>query len=236
MGKIHGLFGVMTGKVADVVMAVRGGEQIVRKYQPVVFNPNTTGQIESRAKLKLLSQLSSVLAPAIAMPKDGNVSSRNKFTKENYGLTSYAEGTAQITLANVKLTKGVVGIPALAITRAALTITAALQNPLPNFDRVVYVVLAKQADNELRLLRTVVSSTPGPNSDYTTEIPIGTNGPIVTYAYAIRLNSESAKAKYGNITAEQAETFAKLIATRVLTESDVTITETVGLESPAYAG
>ena len=225
----------MTGKLADTVMSVRNGEQIARKYQPVVYNPSTPNQVAQRAKLKLLSQLSAVLAPAIAIPREGSVSSRNKFTKVNFGLTTFADNQADISLSSVKLTTGIVGFPSLSATRSALKVTLALTAPAYNFDKVVYVSVAKQEDNELRLLNTTVCDTPGANFDFEKEIELGTNGPIVVYAYGIRFNTETAKTKYGDITAEQAETVAKLISNRVLTESDITLSETVGKEVAAFS-
>lgn len=235
MAKIYGLFGSMTGKLADTVMSVRNGEQIARKYQPVVFNPSTPAQVAQRAKLKLLSQLSAVLAPAIAMPRDGSVSSRNKFTKMNFGLTTFADNQADISLASVKLTAGIVGFPSVAATRSNNKVSVALQAPAYNFDKVVYVTVAKQDDKELRFLGTTVSDIPGPNFDFEKEISLGTNGPIVLYAYGIRFNTESARTKYGDITAEQAETVAKLICNRILTESDITLSETIGKEVDAFS-
>ena len=115
MAKIYGLFGSMTGKVADVVMSVRNGEQIARKYQPIVTNPNTPAQVEARAKLKLMSQLSAVMASVIAIPRKGNVSSRNGFVKKNYQSLTYASQQADIALANVQLTDSVVAMPSIVI-------------------------------------------------------------------------------------------------------------------------
>ncbi len=235
MAKINPIFGKFQGKLGGTVFAIRNGEQVMREYNPAPFNPNTEGQIAARARLKLMSQLAVVASPAIAMPRVGAVTSRNQFVKSNYGLSSYSQGTASITLANVKLTNGVIGLPMVSVQRTNLRVSLALTAPITGFDRVVYFVLVKQADNELRVVGHRVATVPGVNGDYPAEIQIGTNDPIVTYAYAMRFNTETAKAKYGDITAQQAETIAKLVATRVLSENDVTLTETVGLETAAFS-
>ena len=75
--KLYGLFGKGSGKLGSSVFAISSGEQIVREYNPVVENPNTPAQVEQRAKFKLLSQLASDLASALAFKKEGLVSTRN---------------------------------------------------------------------------------------------------------------------------------------------------------------
>lgn len=231
MAKIYGLFGSMTGKVADVVMAVRNGEQIARKYQPVVSNPNTAAQVESRAKLKLLSQLSAVMAPVIAMPRVGAVSSRNMFTKENYRAASYASNQADIALLDIKLTKGILAMPALNATREGTNVNVQLRNVVP-YDRVVYCFFVKQADDTLRFATSKVVSEPGVDGYFATDAFVS-NLPAVIYAYGIRDNNDAARAAFGNLEVVTAETVAKIIVSRTLKETDVTLTETVAIALPA---
>lgn len=233
MAKIYGLFGSMTGKVADVVMGVRFGEQIVRRYQPMVSNPNTPGQVEARAKLKLMSQLSAILAPALAIPRDGAKSSRNLFVKKNYGLVTYQNNQAEITLTDVQLTNSVVGLPIIIATRGAQDVEVALGYADNSLDRVVYVGLIKNPDNTLRYATSVVvDKSVGVTFRGNLTLP---SLPSVVYAYGIRDNSEAAIAKFGDLNADSAETIAKLIVTRALTEADITLTETQGVEVPATA-
>lgn len=227
MAKIYGLFGAMTGKLADSVMAVRNGEQLVRKYQPVVSNPSTAGQIESRAKMKLMSQLSAVLAPTIAIPRMGTRSPRNMFVKKNYSLTSYTNNEANITLESVQLTDSAVGFPDVARIRETEAIRAYISGgqTLENIDEVVYVALSKGTDGKLRLLGTAVATSVGTGYPWAVELPL-TDEEVVIYAYGVRINSESARAKFGNLEAVTAETVAKLVVSRSVSSADVTLTET----------
>lgn len=230
MAKIYGLFGSMTGKVADVVMAVRNGEQIARKYQPVVSNPNSPAQVATRAKLKLLSQLSAVLAPSIAIPREGVVSSRNLFLKSNYGLASYANNEASVDLQNVQITRSVVGLPSLYAGRVqgtGIEVGLNASAGYESFARVVYVALAKQADKTLRFAGSVVSSdsTNGLFKATFPEIP----EEVVFLAYGVRDNSEAARVVFGNMEVPTAERIAKIVTSRSLTELDVTLTETKGI-------
>lgn len=231
MAKIYGLFGAMTGKLSDTVMAVRGGEQIVRKYQPVVANPKTTAQVEARAKLKMLSQMSAVFAPIIAMPKNGNVSARNIFTKENYPLVGFEDDTATIDLVSVKITRGVVALPDLAAATEVGGVRFSLSEyATGSVDRVVYAVFTKQADGTLRLYNSTVISTPGEDGRFAYSMQVGTGRTYVTYAYGVRDNTAAARAIFGNLEVPQAEDIAKLVTSRQLTEADVTLTESKAIQ------
>lgn len=223
---------IKSGRVAGSVFAVRYGEVIERAYNPYVSNPKSTAQVQNRARLKLVSQLSAVMAPVIAIPREGSVSTRNLFTRQNYPLTSYSNDQAQITLTSVQLTKGVVGLPGVGYTRQpdnnrfAVYLTGA--STAITLDRVVYVLLDKQADGKLRLVTSVVSSTPGESGNFASSLPIITD-PGVIYAYGLRFNTDAARVLFGNITAEAAESYAKLLVTRSVTDADVTVTETRGV-------
>lgn len=238
MAKIYGLFGSMTGKLADVVMSVRNGEQIARKYQPVVFNPNTPAQIAVRAKLKELSQLSAIMAPVIAMRREGSVSARNLFTKKNFPAVNFENDTATVDLLSIKLTKGIVALPEIILSREETTLTARLTgSPSLDVNRVVYACFVRDLYNNLRYMGSRVVSDAGTNNTYdTTFTGISTSLSAVVYAYAVRENSEAAKVIFGDTHVDSAEMVAKLIASSTLTESDVTLTETrANISNPPQA-
>lgn len=223
----------MTGKLADTVMSVRNGEQIARKYQPIVFNPSTQAQVAQRAKLKLLSQLSAVAAPVIAIPRQGSVSSRNLFTKKNFPNVSFADGEASVNLAGVQLTNSVVGLPAVYAVRLEDSIFVNLDTIEVDVDRVVYALFEKRADNSLRLLGSAVATTAGSSAQpWSASLPLSSNE-VVVLAYGIRDNTENARASFGDLEAVTGETVASLIVTRTLTETDITLTETTGYQLAA---
>ena len=227
----------MTGKLADTVMSVRNGEQIARKYQPVVYNPSTPAQIATRAKLKLMSQLSTVFAPVIAMPKQGSISSRNMFFKENYVKMSYANNEADINLTDISLTKSVVSLPEVIFTRGTgYTIDFSLVPPVSELSRVVYAIFMKTTDDERRYVSSLVATEPGAGSDYKVSSSLLSSIPYVVYAYGVRDNTEASKAYFGNLEVPTAESIAKLVTSRTLSESDITITETKAVEVPIPSG
>lgn len=235
MAKIYGLFGSLTGKLADTVMAVRNGVQIARKYQPVVFNPSTAAQVAQRAKMKLMSQLSAVAAPVIAIPRRGSVSARNLFTKKNFGAATFSDNTASIVLSEIQLTDSVVAFPAIAGTRSAEDISVYISNAEAqghiDVDRVVYAMFAKNADGTARYVAsTVVEATPGSNA-FVGELPLVAQE-VVVLAYGVRDNNENARVVFGELNVPSAQDIAKIVTSRTLTETDITLTETKGVTIP----
>ena len=217
-----------TGKVAGSVFAIRFGETIERAYNPVVANPSTDKQVEARAKLKLISQLATVLANDIAIPRVGSQSPRNLFVKRNYGLMSFANSQADIDLNMVQLTSSVVGMVSLEVSRTEQNIRVELGTIPAEISRVIYVGLMKRPDGTLTILGSTVVSEPGsPSAAFVGNLPLSSSE-VVVLAYGVRDNTENARAIFGDMQAVTAEQIAKLIVTRALLENDVTLTETVG--------
>lgn len=233
MAKIFGLFGSMTGKLADVVMSVRNGEQIARKYQPVVFNPSTPAQVAQRAKLKLLSQLSAAYAPIIAIKRRGSVSARNLFTKRNFEFAGYANQQADITLADVQLTNSAVPLAGFRVDRSGDSMNLELTDDMGNnLDRVVYVVVKKTSGQELIIANSKVVEFSEGAGTFPTTMP-KVSGAIVVMAYGIRLNTEAARIAFGNMTAPTAQEVARLLVTMTNADTALTFTETRGLQLAA---
>ena len=107
------------GKLGNIVCSTVAGETIARDYNPEVANPNTEAQVDQRARFKLMSQLSSIMAPVIAIPKQKSQSSRNLFVKKNIGTTVYDGVQAAINLNKVQLTNGVSNIDVIGCDRTS---------------------------------------------------------------------------------------------------------------------
>lgn len=224
MAKIYGLQGVLSGKLGNSVMAVRNGVQLVRQYQPIVANPSTPAQIENRAKLKLMSQLSAVFAPVIPLRRIGAVSSRNRFVSLNFIASAFADDAATIDMSAIKLTNSVVAIPNISATRVEGGIQVGLTNGVTDIDRVVYIEVRREG-TELRLVGSVVQDDPGDNLEFFATLPASSVETFV-YAYGVRLNSDAARVAFGNLTLPTATQVATLLVSSSLLESDVTLTET----------
>lgn len=75
-----------TGKLGSMVYATVRGTQIVRQYNPVVFNPNTEKQSLQRARFSALTKLAAMVSPSLVFQgKGAMVTNRNAFIKANFG-------------------------------------------------------------------------------------------------------------------------------------------------------
>lgn len=229
MAKQTSLFGKISGKIGSVVFSTSGGETISREYNPHVANPSTMAQVNQRARMKLMSQLSASLAPVIAIPKKGLVSSRNAFTKLNFENSMASNGVAQITYENVQLTNGNLGLPTLEATRAqgsGITINLA-DDASKAVNRVVYILYSKTSEEKLQFVASVIAEGAGTDGKFKASLPY-TEGDIVLYAYGMRDTSESASAKYGNMQVANAVDVARLTALRNISTEDFQFTQTRG--------
>lgn len=201
----------------------------MREYNPAPANPKSGNQIAARAKLKLLSQLSASYAPIIAIKRKGNVSARNLFVKRNYEFAGYADGQAEITLADVQLTNSSVSLAGFSVDRSGDNMSLRLSQDMGNsIDRVVYVVVKKTSGRELLLVDSSVVEFHDGAGTFPTTMPMVT-GEIVVMAYGIRLNTEAARVVFGNLTAPTAQEIARLLVTMTNADVALTLTETRGL-------
>lgn len=229
MGKVTSLYGKTKGKIGSIVFSTSGGETIAREYNPHVANPSTMAQVNQRARMKLMSQLSASLAPVIAIPKQGLISSRNAFTKLNFGASMANNGVAQITYENVQLTNGNLALPTIEAVRAqssGITINLA-EDASKAVNRVVYILYKKNSEQRLQFVSSVVAEGAGTDGKFKASLPY-TEGDIVLYAYGMRDTSESASAKYGNMQVANAVDVARLTANRNISAEDFQFTQTRG--------
>ena len=228
--KLYGIFGKGTGRKGDGVFAINHGVQIVRQYNPEVSNPKSAKQIDVRSRLKLMSQLSAVMANDIAIQRIGLKSARNLFVSKNYHLTSFADNTAAIDLNRVQLTASNIQMAQFEADRtdgSHLNVQL-MTNEGENLSEVVYVAYAKKADQSLVKLGSVVVADSGANGTFNGVLPYNA-GAVVIYAYGVRNLSSRADVMFGNLIAPTSESVAKLVTSRALRISDASLTETNAL-------
>lgn len=245
MGKVTSLYGKTTGKIGSIVFSTSGGETIAREYNPHVANPNTPAQVNQRARMKLMSQLSSALSPVIAMTKEGLVSRRNKFVKKNFDNSYALNGVAQISYENVQLTEGSTGLPQVVASinttpgTQPMPIVALAEEPSASISRVVYCALVKSDENKLSFVSSHIATTKGTSRykfiaefpellvDATSEDPDFVREYVI-YAYGMADTSEKATARYGNLSIQNASDIATLVANRTISFEDYQFTQTRG--------
>lgn len=234
MAKQTSLFGKISGKLGSVVFSTSGGETISREYNPHVANPNTMAQVNQRARMKLMSQLSAALSPVIVMQKDGLVSKRNKFTSKNFDASYALNGEAQITYENVQLTEGNNALPAISAngsvdgeTGNPRTLGGLISEPAANISRVVYCFFRKSAEGKLEYVSSLIQNDRDAYNQH-----FGFIGPweqgkeYVIFAYGMSDTSERATAQYGNLNVISASDLARLVATRSISFQDFQFTQT----------
>ena len=229
MARVVSLQGIANGKVGSMVYSTVGGQMIARAYNPNVSNPNTVAQTNQRASFKLLSQIAAVMAPVIAIPKEGLRSSRNLFVKKNAGNAIATNGVAQITYENLQLTNSSVGIPAIVASRAAATgISVALaEDCSAALSRVVYILYRKTSQSTLQYVQSIIVATAGDEGTFPGTM-LYTEGDIVIFAYGMKDLNASASAKYADYSVANGEDVARLVLTRNLSMSDFQFTQTRG--------
>lgn len=219
-----------SGKLGAHVYAISGGEQIVRQYNSTVSNPSTEGQVVTRSKFKLLSQLAAAMGGVIAIKKQGLVSGRNQFMQINKDFAQYVGSDASINLNKVQITKSARGLENFEADRSLHTaIVCQFQWPVTAVaDRVVYACFKKQADGSLLLFDSKVISEAGENGTFPGSLEY-TSEAVVIYAYGIKITNAAANTAFGNMIAPSAEQVAKLITTTSEAASGSQVTKTKAL-------
>ena len=228
--KLHGITGTGSGKLGSAVFSVTAGSQVVRQYQPVVTNPSTAIQVNNRAKLKLLSQLSAVMADVIAIPKIGSLTPRNSFVKDNYPIVTAENGAASVDLSQLAITKGGMQIPEVIAERNEdNSIDVALAMKADQLvSRVVYIMFYRNNQGELQLVDSAVVETAGEQGTFPWSFAYWQQD-VVIYAYGIFDKNAKATASFGNYGVETGTQVASLIAGRKVSETDYLISKTRGI-------
>lgn len=232
--KLVGITGTGTGKLGSSVFAVNSGVQIVRQYQPVVSNPSTEAQVAQRAKLKLASQLARDLSPAIAIPKDGLVSSRNGFIAANFKSLSFDNGTASVDLDTLDLTKSTryFGTPFVTFSSDGTTLSVSLNSSAKETYDYADVFAYRRNSNGTLSFIAKASVTKGtgdvlPDVTITNETSGTFDSKTICFVYGYNFTESSAKARYNEMSVDSAVTVASLVASRIVAASDVAFSESV---------
>ena len=238
--KLQGFVGKGTGKLGASVWTVRKGVQVVREYTDKVSNPNTPAQVGQRAKFKLLTQLSAIVAGAgmyFRNLKPGE-SMRNAFMRANMGaVTLNPAGTvALLNTSEVALTDGSKTAPSATFNRATGTVTVDVSDDaMSDIMGVGYAVITLPD-----LGRVLGYSGRAEKADAATSININVNVPsqlmnrtgVLIWGY--RFVSEAARAKYEAIAASETQDVIALEFDRMLRDGLIEPTQTM-MANPTQA-
>ena len=234
---MQGITGKLSGKMGSAVFRVREGQQVVTQYNPVVKNPNTQGQQDQRAKFKLMSQLSAVMAPALGTlgtinrPARGKETQRNAFTRLNMSLvevsTAGQEVTAKIPMEQVKLTSSFRNFPKLDVSSAGANgIEFNYEDEMPAGITTIRIVTVGY-ENNIPVVVDLRDVPAGEASGYNIQVP---KGKYTVLAYGL-IPSESAKASINidNIHTPEDEDFISAIKLNAMVaDGSMAVTMTEG--------
>lgn len=227
--KLNGLLGTGSGKLGSSVFAVAAGTQIVREYVAQVANPSTPAQVNQRAKMKLMTQISAALANVIVIPKEGLVSSRNKFVSSNFPSVSATAGVATVNLPELQITAGSVAIPQISCERDGnghISVELTSQAPIA-VNRLVVAAFEVANGSTLSMLDSIVVEDAGENRTFPTLIA-NSDSDVVVYAYGVMDLDAAATAKYANYEVVSGQDMARLVADRTINLDEFRMTKTVG--------
>ena len=236
MAKLSGILSKARGSVGGTTFQINHGVQIAKSKIQQMSNPSTPAQVASRARLKLLSQLSANVAAIIAIKREMLATARNLFTRVNYGFTAMIDGVAEMNLANMQFTKSSIGMVGFTVTRASgygLPVALA-EDVVGVWDRVVWIVCKRLTDGRVQVAESKVC-------DITEEIPNGATvmqDPGVdctVHVYGIKELTERGKIAFSNLAVADAGAIASIVASGELRTSDVQLSETRGLYLSADA-
>ena len=231
MGKVTSLYGKTMGKIGSIVFSTSGGYTIAREYNPHVANPNTEAQVNQRARMKLMSQLSATMAPIITMQKMGLVSARNQFTKRNFAYSNAVDGTAQISYENIQLTQGNASLPQLVFSNPGGQQSPSLslaESADAAVSRVCYIIYKKTQEGKLQFVESKIIENAGVDGTFKWELKRTMNDNYVFYAYGMKDLNAKASAEYASYNVTTANDLAKLVAVRRISMEDYQFTQTRG--------
>lgn len=167
-----------TGRVGSMVYATVRGTQIVRQYNPVVYNPNTEKQVKQRSKFSLLTKLAASMTDSLMFQNRGAlVSNRNAFVKANMG--NFVTDTISIMFNSLTLTGNHVdGSEYPTVTQAAgsNTLTISLQSASTLLAGFGYAVIVVADDEEgTTWIRSGIATSDGSTSA-TVSVTLPTGG------------------------------------------------------------
>lgn len=238
--KLQGIAGKGSGKLGAYVWVVRKGEQVVREYTDKVTNPKSAGQVGQRAKFKLLTQLSAVVAGRGIFFRNlkGSESMRNAFMRANMGAVtlSQAGDVALLNVSEVALTDGLTVAPSATFNRTSgvLTVDVSAEG-LTDIMGVGYAVITIPSEGNVTGYSNRAEKAEGASS-ITANIFVKPADMAVTNVliWGYRFADAAARSRYESIAAAQTADVIALEFDRMLREGLIEPTQTI-MANPTQA-
>ena len=247
MARLAGIAGGLSGKVGSMVFRQRQGETIATQYQPVVTNPNTNAQQDSRVAFKLMSQLAAIMAPALGSlavlsrpARKGRPSQRNAFFAQNYGLVETRDTEngkrATIPMEQLQLTSSFISAGTISIKQDGDTVTIKGEGSPGKKQKIALVGFGSLAGAD-RPAKIIQITEVNVDDDGLWELEItvenvrakGVTDQITALAYGLIPLSQRMKTKMENINTPYDEPFISAVELqKAVEDGEMSVTETIG--------
>lgn len=208
MAKFVGFVGTISGKVGTTVFSKgEKGLSYGRSYQPQVYNPKTTGQVDQRAKMNLVGRMSQVTPKALltGMLGENNRQRRSAF---NSGLLAVAtidrsvpsKVVAQIAPEDVVFSEGgeqfhaTAAAPTITASQVSIAITLADSALAGSYgERIVVAVIdpsAKAGYSQVYFTDSVLDNTTAKTINIGLPVELVDGSLVSVYRIPFVLNSE----------------------------------------------
>lgn len=230
-----------------MVFRQRQGETIATQYQPVVTNPNTDAQQDSRVAFKLMSQLAAIMAPALGSlavlsrpARKGRPSQRNAFFAQNYGLVT-TEDTANgkratIPMEQLKLTSSFISAGSMSVSYANSEISIRGEASPGKKQKVALVGFSSLAgaDRPAKVI-DIIEADVDESGNWRLGIAVenvrtkGVTDQITVLSYGLIPLSQRMKTKMENINTPNDEPFISAVELqKAVEDGEMNVTETIG--------
>lgn len=228
----HGPLSRAKGKLGGVVYQQYEGMQISREYQPVVKNPQSTKQVENRAKFKNASQFTAVFSEVFML----RLSKLSIYNRERRGIavnTLYRiANPLSDTEEAIAFNSAVNAINAKSLTEySAPTVSVSGNNfqvTAPQ-DTVIFGVIAGFDNNGNVAARKVVKETGTGSAVAFATLP-GINTQRAMFVYTLA-TTEDGRAFYDNISVDNGNIVVEF--ERLVTSGDMAVSDIAGISYDA---
>lgn len=230
-----------------MVFRQRQGETIATQYQPIVTNPNTDAQQDSRVAFKLMSQLASIMAPAmgsfilkVRKEGKGKPSQRNAFFSENYNLVSTVDTEngkrATIHMEQLQLTSSYISAGSMSISESqdSILISGVASPARKQKIAIIGFSSLESADRPAKIVDiTEVDVDENGRWQYSIKVENvrekGVTNQITVLSYGIIPLSQRMKTKMENINTPYGEPFVSAVELQqAVVDGEMSVTETIG--------
>lgn len=201
--KLQGMAGKGTGKLGSMVYASVRGTQIVRQYNPIVYNPNTEKQSLQRARFSLLTKMAAMVSPALVFQgREGMVTNRNAFIKANFG--KFEEDEALLNFNDLTLTSGniqAVRYPTVSVNSSTHVMTINMVSAETTFAGfgVAIILAPENADGKPWVYSAIQSAGNDRTATLTVTLPTGGSyGEAYVIGYPMFYKDGATRTSYAN--------------------------------------